>query len=320
MTPFAIVLIWIFCSLPVCGAQTDSSPPDITVLGLGKLGVAVVKCLAEGENVTIHAWNRGVEKRKAVKDMATVHETAESAVQASSLTLIMIDEWDGVVQLIKDMGKKIWKDRTVVLFSTYTPTDIQKLQEGYLYDAAGTLVGGAIVGVPQTICSPRALILTSAHVPSLRKIGRNEAFLGDVGFAALANMAMILVITFGLAGQELAHLIIDRYGANEKFLEIFAPLAVEVAPVYTQMLLPMVSKSITTKQYERSYVPVGTFRRVLQMHANFMKDLGIADDTFLASYLRYLGKVQDVTFGPAAWIEQAVVKRDNLVPKSGGEL
>jgi hypothetical protein len=133
-------------------------------------------------------------------------------------------------------------------------------------------------------------------------------------------MALILVITFGIAGQELAHLIIQQYGANEQFIQTYAPLSAEIGPDYSKMLLPMVSKAISTKEYGRSYVPAGVFRRVLQMHSAFMDDLGIADDTFLATYLRYLEKVPNDTDGPAAWIEQAVVHGEDVTAGSEDEL
>jgi hypothetical protein len=283
------------------------------------MGTAVVKCLSSND-VQVHAWNRGVEKREAVKDVATVYETAAAAVQASNLTLILIDDWEGTVKLINDIDRQIWKDKTVVLFSTYTPTDIQKIQTDIFDDESTVLVGGAIVGVPQTICSEKALILTSADIPVLNTVGRTVSFTGDVGLAALANMALILVITFGIAGQELAHLIIQQYGANDQFIQTYAPLSAEIGPDYAKMLLPMVSKAISTKEYGRSYVPAGVFRRVLQMHSAFMDDLGIADDTFLSTYLRYLEKVPNDKDGPAAWIEQAVVHGEDVTPGSEDEL
>jgi hypothetical protein len=283
--------------------RQDHSP--ITILGLGIMGAAVLKCLADAER-PVHAWNRGSQKREAVKDIqnVSVYETAAEAIQASDVTLILIDDWPGTVKLIEDMDSAVWKGKTVVLFSTYTPTDIQKLEKEFSSDTK--LVGGAIVGVPQTICSQRALILTSETVPALDSVGRTVAFSGDAGLAALANMALILVITFGVAGQELAHLIIRQYGADNSFLEIYKPFSTEIGPDYTKMLLPAVSKAIENREYEGSYVPVAVFRRVLQMHAAFMDDLGIANDTFLASYLRYLQKVPNDKFGPAAWVEHAV--------------
>jgi 3-hydroxyisobutyrate dehydrogenase-like beta-hydroxyacid dehydrogenase len=333
---YCAILLW-FCSLADRGVVAAAAEAEaasvvveesqlsqqqrssVTVLGLGNMGTAVLRCLVVQKNVVVHAWNRGVDKREAIRDVAHVYETAEAAVLASNVTLILIDDWEGSVKLIKDMDRNVWKDRTIVLFSTYTPTDIQKLEQDMFQDGTSALVGGAIVGVPQTMCSQKALILTTAHVPVLETLGRTVAFTGDVGLAALANMALILVITFGVAGQELAHLIIQQYGANDQFLQLYIPLSAEIGPDYTKMLLPMVSRSISSKDYARSYVPVRVFRRVLQMHVAFMSDLGIADDTFLATYLRYLEKVPNGAFGPAAWIEQAVVPHDRERAAHGQE-
>ena len=315
----------------------------VTVLGLGKMGTAVLQCLvgaadsgehyydsaAGSRRTAVHAWNRGVEKRRAVADLesVTVHETARSAVASSPTTLVLIDDWPGTVQLVRDLLLTVSDDgettaatlhnKTIVLFSTYTPTDIQEVERELFSVVEGssssiTLVGGAIVGVPQTICSEQALILTSADVPVLHRVGRTVAFSGeDVGLAALCNMALILVITFGIAGQELALLIVREYGVDQHFLDTYTSLAAEIGPSYIQMLLPAVSKAVTNRDYERSYVPVGVFRKVLQMHASFMDHLGIASDTFLASYLRYLQKITNEKHGPAAWTELATNQTNN---------
>jgi hypothetical protein len=306
---------------------------DITILGLGSMGQAFVQCLLKSNNDTttattatmmkVHAWNRGSEKRDIVRDMgATVYDTAEAAIQASNITLILIDDWDGIVQLLtKDINRDVWtENKVVVLFSTYTPTDIIQLQNTYFrrnnnndsstgYNNAVLLVGGAIVGVPQTVCTPKALILLSTDIPQLRTVGRVEVFSGNVGYAALVNMALILVITFGIAGQELAHLIIKQYGVIDptEFYQAYIPLSAEIGPEYTKMLLPILSHSVVNKEYEKSYVPVGTFQNVLQMHVTFMKEIGIVDDTFVTNYLYYLNQITNRKYGPAAWIEEVNV-------------
>jgi hypothetical protein len=326
----------------------------ITVWGLGSMGTAVVQCLARHHNATngassaasskvmIHAWNRGTSKRQAVSEWATVHDTAAAALAASPVTLVLIDDWDGVVQLLNDVVRDLklgptssLLPKTVVLFSTYTPTDIAKLQ-AQLATSHVQLVGGAIVGVPQTICSPKALILTSSgsgggtdneededDVVSqwLQPVGRVVSFpSNNVGWAPLANMALILVITFGIAGHELAHVMIQEYIASIsasnkddnvdsnavaalRFVQQYSRLATEIGPEYTKMLLPLASHAIAQRDYgSRPYVPVGVFRRVLQMHSAFLHELGIAD-TFLTCYVQSLLRVTNPKHGPAAWVE-----------------
>jgi 3-hydroxyisobutyrate dehydrogenase-like beta-hydroxyacid dehydrogenase len=318
MTLFQRKSGWLFTILIICldtllnsvTAQSAAEDrPDVTVLGLGSMGQAFVQCLVK-DGTTVHAWNRGLEKREAVRDIANIYETAELAVKASNITLILIDDWEGMTKLVQDIDRSVWEGKVVVLFSTYTPTDILKLQKEFFTGSTNILVGGAIVGVPQTICSPMALVLLSQDIPALRTIGRIETFAGNVGYAALVNMALILVITFGIAGQELAHLILQQYGVSEEFVQLYIPLSAEFGPNYTKMLLPMASKAISSKNYDNSYVPVGVFRHVLEMHASFMNDLGIKDDTFLSSYLNYLRKVTNTKLGPAAWVEEAVLDVD----------
>ena len=321
-------------SLPTVAAAASADVLSaVTVLGLGQMGAAVVRCLsaADSDNVVVHAWNRGVSKRAAVASVAVVHDTAQAAVAASNMTLILIDDWNhGTVQLLRTL--EFTSEQTIVVFSTYTPTDIRTVQQELFPTSTSseraTLVGGAIVGVPQTICSPRTLILTSSGgggtdsvvASVLKDVGRT-VLLGssDVGLAALANMALILVITFGVAGHELALLMVRQYmlslGDNQEqhlhtFLDVYAPLAAEIGPAYANMLLPVVSQAMRTRQYDRSYVPVGVFRNVLRMHAAFLQQLGVANDTFLAAYLQYLERVPHLASGPAAWTELAVVEKD----------
>jgi 3-hydroxyisobutyrate dehydrogenase-like beta-hydroxyacid dehydrogenase len=292
----------------------------VTILGIGGMGGAVLQCLQKTN--TVHAWNRGKEKLQSVAEQypetVQVHDRASDAVRASDVTLIVIDDWSGILELmdnVNQMDAGAWHNKTVVLFSTYSPTDIQKLVASSVqqsHKSNKVVVGGAIVGVPQTICTDQALILTShsnegASIITniLQPLGRVVAFTNDVGLAALANMALILVITFGIAGQELAQFIFRKYGVDEYFKQTYESIAGQVAPIYIKMLLPLVSKAITNREYEGSYVPVAVFRKVLQMYADFIDDLGIANDTFLASYLFYLKKVSEGSCLPAAWVEEA---------------
>jgi 3-hydroxyisobutyrate dehydrogenase-like beta-hydroxyacid dehydrogenase len=319
---FLFVCIPWSLAVPVVQASSSDHPNNaqpVTILGIGGMGGAVLQCLQKTN--TVHAWNRGKEKLHSVVEQypetVQVHDRASDAVRASDVTLIIIDDWSGILELIDSVNTMdagaAWHNKTVVLFSTYSPTDIQKLVTASTQQHHHkVVVGGAIVGVPQTICTDQALILTShanegASIITnlLQPLGRVVAFTNDVGLAALANMALILVITFGIAGQELAQFIFRKYGVDEYFNQMFESIAAQVAPLYIKMLLPLVSKAITNREYEDSYVPVAVFRKVIQMHADFIGDLGIANDTFLASYLFYLKKVSEDSYLPAAWVEEA---------------
>lgn len=273
-------------------ASADATKDTITVLGLGSMGGAVASCLAK--NYTVHGWNRSPKEYDGI----TMYASPNEAVQHSKQVLIFIDAWDGTVERLEELSLDL-QDRTVVVFSTYTPDDIKKV------DSSGyTLVGGAVVGVPQTICTPQALILTTKEVSILESVGRVVALGEDVGLASLVNMALIWVITFGLIGLELSHLVLSRYGVDSSVVSQFTELSIDVGSEYGKLLMPSVSKAFASGSFGKSYVPVGVFRRVLRKQLSFLETLGLEeDDTFLDSYVRSLERVPDEQDGPVAWTQ-----------------
>lgn len=312
--------------------QNNEAPKSVTILGLGGMGMAVVKCIASSSSVQVHAWNRGAAKRQALKEMELsnvyVHESMADAIQSSNIVMTMIDDWEGTVQMIRESSKTtsedgdIWKisteegkktgtrEKILLLFSTYSPKDIQDFYQKS-GNATGSTMGGAIVGVPQTICSPKAFILSSGDQSNqevnelLDTLGTHVSFVGDSGLAPLANIALIQTITFGIAGHEMSQLLFQKYpGVNDDFVQKYNSFVTQVVPTYIGMLMPLISKGIP-------YVPAKTFLNVMNLHMKFMIDLGISDDTYLSGYIKYLQRVTEETsndkYGPADWIRHAVV-------------
>jgi hypothetical protein len=311
-------------------AAAAESNDVVAVLGLGGMGMAVLRCLSaasssgssssKGAAPVVHAWNRGQGKRQQAQQelddgAVVIHETAQGAVDAANVILVLIDDWDGIVALLSD--PLAIDNKTVVIFSTYTPTDIAALHLG---GSGGTLVvGGAVVGVPQTICTDRATILLSHDVPAIAGIGTSVVLPGNhAGTAALANMALIQVITFGVAGQELAYLMLRAYfetkipderTAASDFYSVYSRISSEIGPAYTGMLLPSVSRAVVTGDYGKSYVPCGVFRKVLKMHVAFLEGTLGLSGTFLNAYLASLDRVPNGGDGPVAWIETMLPPR-----------
>ena len=351
----------------------------VTVIGLGSMGSAVSKCFANsssyfsdneyGEEYFVHAWTRSGgagslgdsdgEIDGAIRHRVEIHESPKEAIASSLLTIIVIDDWTGVVSFVLehedllrsyDSGLTTGDDadavtpsltstanqsRTVVLFSTYSPIDIQNLastlassRQQNSSDLSLNLVGGAIVGVPATICSPRSLIMTSSAVPELQPLGTTvilespkqtndndsnrtsrsitDGNENDVGTAALMNTALVVTIFFGVVGHELAHLMIQRYfnGMSDQFEETYQQLASDVAIQYTSMLLPSTSTAMTTKNFQRMYAPTSAVLRLLRMVVELKNHLGITNETFLDAHIKTLEwNTEPTKDGPPAWTE-----------------
>lgn len=288
-------------------AQPDEPKPPsdvqkITVIGLGNMGTAVAECLAKQDQYQVHVWNR---TPKAVQGDLLVHSDVTAAVHSAPTILLFVDDWSATKELLERLrhtliGKKI------VVFSTYTPSDIESVQN------MDGLIGGALVGVPETVCTPQALVVTSSPVEALNVVGRTVALEGNrSGLASLINMCLIWAIHFGIAGHELAHLALQRYGAADAVVETYSELAVSVGTKLTAQLLPAVSISFRQDDFASRYVPVGVLRKVCAMEIAYLKNsLGITS-TFLDAYLESLKKVPNERDGPVAWtqhLEDAVVE------------
>ena len=86
----------------VCAAVNDItsneinySNQSITLLGLGAMGRAVLKCYAK-HKYTVHAWNRGEENLQKIRKLGlnnavVVHKSLETAVEASNTILLVIN-------------------------------------------------------------------------------------------------------------------------------------------------------------------------------------------------------------------------------------
>ena len=233
------------------------------------------------------------------------------------------------------------------------------------------LIGGAIIGVPETICSDMTLVLTSEPIlilgredddvltslgkviaiPSMKSVyssgnTSNDEDDYDIGSASLINTALILSITFGIAGHELAHIMLSQYivldddhnvdendsedglSPSSPIIDLYSNLVVEISPNYQKMLYPIISKSFVFGQFEMTYVPAATFNNLLQRIYDFLTDdlMGIpGDEIFLLGYIQSLKLIPATTTnteeartttttkenkeGPAAWTKYIMLQQ-----------
>jgi hypothetical protein len=381
----------------------------IAVLGLGRMGTAVARCLAGGEEqeqdddqavlrptagrsvrAVVHAWNRSPPRHLPDDPSSTIllHSTLEYAVgnATTGILLVVIDDWTGAQQVTRNVARYIAERErkgarptttttttttTVIVFSTYTPDEMQHLFEASSQSQSQSqlqlhtmdLVGGAIVGIPETICSTASLVLLSASSSStgqavkalldpLGTVVSIDANADDeeeeedpsssssssslsnhnnnnVGSASLLNIALILTITFGLAGSELALLMIQSAASTNNsnnrndrptssfssLLDVYDQLARDVAVSYIRLLLPLVSTAFRDGSFRATYVPAPTLHGLLYKVCRYLHaSLGVSsNDTFLDAYVASLGAVRDPDQGPVAWIKP-------LLPSSSSSL
>ncbi len=158
---------------------------DVTVIGLGRMGSALARAIRNaGYQTTV--WNRSRSKtRPFVDDRVTVAPDVASAVEASPMIVICIDDNPaGDALLIQKNVRQHLSGRIVVQLSTSTPKEASDSED--LLNAAGALyLDGAIDCGPGDIGTPSTLVLVSGNEAAfdqarrfLESLGGETRYLG----------------------------------------------------------------------------------------------------------------------------------------------
>lgn len=297
-----LLLFALGCSV-VRPQETDDK--SVTLLGLGVMGKALAQCYSQN-GYRVHAWNRGSQRREEMKaenlEGVTVYDDLQEAVEKTDTVIVMFasePELKTVKEVIKTAPKETWKGKTLINFASQEPFSAKELDsmlESYGMDH----VGGAMIAVPETICGPASVVLTSAPerstnafqkvAPALQILGRLENFEGDVGYGSLLDIALILTLNFGMTGFELALLVLEKYGAPAEYQDRFVAMSVELFPVYFPHFFVVTKDSIRNRKWDESYITLKAATDTANMHADFLKKMGIVDDIYINTYAKYLKK------------------------------
>ena len=144
---------------------------DITVVGLGLMGAALARSIQHaGHRLTV--WNRSSEKMQPfIDDGVAIAPDAASAIVASPVVLICIDNYAVTDALIKsDKIVPLLAERTVVQLSTGTPLEALEAHE-WMKAHDVWYLDGAILGGPNNIGTESGHILLSEDEEAYSKAG-----------------------------------------------------------------------------------------------------------------------------------------------------
>jgi len=324
-------------------AETDtdagSATKSVTVLGLGMMGKAMSECFAS-RGYQVHAWNRGEAKRTAMRDAAvdgvTVYDDARQAVEASDTVVVMFasePNLKSVRDFVESLPDTVWKKdgKALVNFASQEPYAAKELEK--LLESLGVEhVGGAMIAVPETICTEGSVVLTSAPdrsqqalervTPTLQALGRLETFEGDVGYGSLVDIALIQTLFFGMTGYELSLLFLEKYGVPQSIIDRFVDLSIELFPLYFPHFFRVVGDAIINRNWKTSYMTTEAMVQVLEMHGDFLKKIGIADDgVYNSAYLKHIKKLHksEPDSGCSAVVKHYSKDKFRFVEKVGSE-
>lgn len=181
---------------------------DVTIIGLGQMGVRLAELLSEaGQSVTV--WNRSIAKAAplASRGLAVATSPAE-ALAASPVTLMILSDDDAVRSILSGEGAAdALAGRILVNLGTSSP-DAAKAFAADLARAGGRYVDGAIQAAPSQMGQPDTPVLLSGEraaygvaEPLLQIVAGNLVYLGEaVDAVAYMDLATLSYVYGAYAG------------------------------------------------------------------------------------------------------------------------
>ena len=172
---------------------------DITVIGLGLMGAALARAIQRaGHDLTV--WNRSPAKiQPFINDGVAGAPDLASAITASPVILICIDNYAVTYALLQSEGiLPLLAGRTVVQLSTGTPKEAREASEWMIARDVAYL-DGAILCSPKSIATDGAQILLSGDQAAYQRAGKLLDCLGgtvrylgaNVGAASALDLAWL---------------------------------------------------------------------------------------------------------------------------------
>ncbi|MFL1377390.1 NAD(P)-dependent oxidoreductase [Nocardiopsis protaetiae] len=218
--------------------STHSQHTNVTVIGLGPMGLALAEVLQDrGHNTTV--WNRTPAKADdLVARGAHRAETVAEAVSASPVTIVCLSDYDAVHAVLDSAGDAL-KGRVLVNLSSGTPKEAHAAVD-WAAERGVSYLDGAIMVPPFLVGRPDSVFLYSGpqdvldeHRETLAGMG-DPRYLGpDPGLAVLYNTALLNMMYATMNGFLHATALVGSAGVS----------AVEFADLALNWFMPSVLDS-----------------------------------------------------------------------------
>jgi len=180
------------------------SNKEITVLGLGSMGVTIARLyLDKGYKVTV--WNRTADKAAALTSRgAVLAPSAAEALRASAVAVMCVYDYRAADAILAAEGVAAALDgRLLVQLTTGSPQDARDA-EAWAHRQGATYLEGAIQAAPDQMGQPDTPVLMSGAEPVFRAaepllgvLGGGIVYLGEKASAAAAMDLATLSTIYG---------------------------------------------------------------------------------------------------------------------------
>lgn len=181
---------------------------NVTVLGTGAMGVALVRTLIAG-GMSVTAWNRTLDKLETARSLgASCENECAQAMLSSSIAMVCVSDYGAFHEILKRTGvASSLSGRLVINLSTGTPQDARHADQT-VRDLGGSYLDGAILCYPGSLGSATAKVLVAGPEDDFARgqraltcLGGGLRYLGPNIIAAvvldLAFLSRLMAVVFG---------------------------------------------------------------------------------------------------------------------------
>ncbi|PCG84080.1 oxidoreductase [Streptomyces sp. WZ.A104] len=261
------------------GTERRTAAPHVTVVGLGRMGVAIAAALLDaGYAVTV--WNRSPGKDDALVERGAVRSTSLArAVAAGPLVLAALVDSASVREAFGPVGEAL-RGRTLVNLANSSPDQARELADW----AAGhgiDYLDGAMMALPETVGTDDAFFLYSGcerafttYGGELEVMASAHYFGADPGAAEVHDLAVLSTGYAALTGFLHALALLEPSGTDP---EAFAPLAARWLRGMAAFL-PELAREAGTRSYGDGVSTVDLNRAAVHSLLRLGADHGVAGD------------------------------------------
>ena len=208
---------------------------DVTVVGLGAMGSALVKALVDaGHTVTV--WNRTRSKADALGGLGVERaSSAADAIAASPITIVSVSTYEATRNILESTAEAC-SDRALVQLTTGTTAEAAKLA-AWAQQHGASYVDGVIMAYPSDIGGPQTTLVVAGLEDTwnrcaqvLRALGGGTIWVGeDVRRPAVLDAAWFAPLIGMAIGVVHGALLCEKAGLPVESYAEMLPSVLEVA-------------------------------------------------------------------------------------------
>lgn len=249
---------------------------DVTVIGAGAMGSALVEALAaSGADVSV--WNRtGKKAEELAGTRIRPTDSVGEALTSAPLTIVSVSGHEVGRTLVEEAGVAL--DGVVVASTSFVTPDQAREYAATVSALGGRYLDLSILAYPSEVRSAAGVFIVSGdpgayemHRERFEQFGQVSYIDDAPGAAFIGEMAVLLAYLPMTVGLLQGRRICDHHGLPTAWFE---KTVLELYPVHIRSLLERVSKATDTSTTDVE-ASVNTWAEGAAEYADYLRELGL---------------------------------------------